>query len=415
MPQFRNVPEETSRAQCPGPLAEHMGQLGDELERAGYAVSTAERILVLTRKLSRFALASGVADVRDIDERLIKAFLRQAEAQESSRDRKFATMLHLKRYLCRCGLLKKPEEPKEETAEGILLREYDLYLRDVRGLASITREIYVRKAKQFLAWGEGRSSRNFLHSLNGVDILDYITTHVNLHGRKWKQQLCSSTRVFLRYLFQKGITEKNLDRCVPSVQSWKLDSVPRHLAWADVEALLASVNTDSPQGKRDRAILLLIAKLGLRGHEVQQLEMHDILWRSGEIRIRCPKNRRERLLPLPEDVGQAIIEYLLQGRPAMDTKCVFLRTKAPLIALSPQGIGHVIRRHLMRVNLPAVRGRVHLLRHSLATRMVNCGVSVKEIADVLGHLSIDTTAIYLKVNLTDLSQVALPFPEGGDA
>jgi integrase len=195
--------------------------------------------------------------------------------------------------------------------------------------------------------------------------------------------------------------------------TWRLSSLPRHLPWEQVRQLIESVDTSRPVGLRDKAVLLLIATLGLRSQEVRSMQLGDIDWHCAEIRLRKTKTRRERVLPLPGAVGAAIADYLLHGRPRISFPQVFLRHRAPLGPLtSSHGIGDIVERRLRRAGIGASHHGAHLLRHSLATRMVNQMVPIKQIADLLGHTSIDTTAIYTKVNTTNLAAVALPFPGG---
>jgi site-specific recombinase XerD len=180
-----------------------------------------------------------------------------------------------------------------------------------------------------------------------------------------------------------------------------------------VQAVIESVDTSTSSGLRDKAVLVLIATLGLRNQEVRNLQLDDIRWRAAEIRLAETKSRRERALPLPQQVGEAIAEYVMHGRPALDVPHVFVRHRAPQGPItSTHGIGDIVRNHLRRAGIRAPSYGAHVLRHSLATRMVNQGVAIKQIADVLGHASIDTTAIYTKVDRRRLSAVALPFPRG---
>jgi site-specific recombinase XerD len=246
--------------------------------------------------------------------------------------------------------------------------------------------------------------------------LDFITELAGLNASgSWRNNLCSLTRVFLRYLRWEGIVEVDLDRVVPTLPHWRLQSIPRHLPWAQVRTLIDSVDTSTPLGLRDRAVLLSIATLGLRNQEVRNLKLTEIHWRAGEIRLAETKSRRERALPLQQELGAALAEYVLHGRPRLGVPHVFVRHRAPLGPItSTHGIGDIVRRHLLRARIPAPSQGAHMLRHSLATRMVNQGVGVKQIADLLGHASIDSTAIYTKVDMRNLSAVALPFP-GGDA
>jgi integrase len=162
---------------------------------------------------------------------------------------------------------------------------------------------------------------------------------------------------------------------------------------------------------RDKALLLLMALLGMRSSEVRRLQFQHLAWRSAEVHLPATKSRRERRLPLPQEAGAALADYVLHGRPPLNVPYVFLRHTAPLGPIAgAHTLSAVVRKHLRRAAIDVSSGGAHMLRHSLATQMVNTGVPIKEIADVLGHESIDTTAIYTKVDLTNLAAVALPFP-----
>ncbi len=199
---------------------------------------------------------------------------------------------------------------------------------------------------------------------------------------------------------------------MPRTTRRRLDRVPRHLPWAQVERLIDSVDLTQPNGRRDRSLLLLIATLGLRNKEVRSLTLTDVRWREGAIHLPRTKTGRARVMPLPKVLGEALADYVLHERPPLAVPQLFLRHKAPAGPLTTSGaVAGIVRRHLKRARIASDHCGAHLLRHSLATRMVNVGVPIKEIADVLGHASINTTAIYTKVDTTHLAAVALPFPE----
>jgi len=301
-----------------------------------------------------------------------------------------------------------------------LLADYGLHLQEVRGLACETREAYRGSAQRFLRWlGSKRSEADQSGQLifPGHDVLDFVTEQLQAHAgfsRSWRKRLCSETRSFLRYLQWRGIVCEDLALLVPTVPCWRLSSMPRHLSWDQVRTLLERVDVSEPVGKRDKALLATIALLGLRNQEARTLKLDQIAWRAGEIRLPQTKAGRERVLPLSDEVGRLLADYLLHGRPRIDLPYVFLRHKSPLGPISDR---HTIARivckriRLAGIDAPSRRG-AYLLRHSLATRLVNARVSIKQIADVLGHASIDTTAIYTKVATTSLTEVALPFPGG---
>jgi site-specific recombinase XerD len=293
-----------------------------------------------------------------------------------------------------------------------ILRDYGEHLCNVRGLALTSRTESLRYTRLFLIWLRNRHGDKFLDRLNGVDVLEFITELAGRHpSGSWRNNLCSYTRVFLRYLRWQGIIHVDLDRVVPKLPKWRLSNVPRHLPWEEVHQLIESVDTSRPTGLRDKAVLLLIAVLGLRNQEVRGLQLADIFWRTAEIRLKKTKTRRERILPLPGEVGAAIAGYLLPARSRIGTPQVFLRHLTPVGPItSTHGVGDIVKKHLLRAGIHASNHGAHLLRHSLATRMVNQAVPIKQIADMLGHASIDTTAIYTKVDTTHLAAVALPFP-----
>jgi integrase len=188
--------------------------------------------------------------------------------------------------------------------------------------------------------------------------------------------------------------------------------IPRYLAWTDVRSVIDAIDPSTAVGKRDRALLLLFATTGLRSQEVRRLELRDIDWRAAELRIRRTKVRRERIVPLVAEAGRALADYVLNGRPSSSVPSVFLHHVAPLGALRNSSVvARIVARRLKRHGAAAPRGGAHLLRHSLATRLVQEGQPIKEIADVLGHHHIDATAIYIKVALPQLACVALPFPK----
>ncbi len=287
---------------------------------------------------------------------------------------------------------------------------FDRYMRDVQGLALTTRNRSVGQARSMIDWLVTRYSDQALERLTGTDVLEFITDQlVRGRSRSWRGHLCSQTRRFLSYLYASGSIATDVARAVPKISTPRLASLPRGFRWDQVRALIDGVDTSHPDGIRDKAILLLLATLGLRSGEVRALELGDIRWQSGEIRLPCTKTRRE-LLPLLAEVGAALADYILHGRPVLPAPQVFLRHGPRPGAIQPNTIIWIVRRHLDRAGIRVAGKGAHALRHSLATRMVNAGVPIKSVADVLGHVSIDTTAIYTKVDTTTLATVALPFP-----
>jgi len=219
-------------------------------------------------------------------------------------------------------------------------------------------------------------------------------------------------RAFLRFLAAHGRCRARLDRAVPTVPEWKLSALPRYLETDDVERLITSCDLSKPYGVRDRAILLLLARLGLRAADITGMRLDDLDWHAGTVRVRG-KGRKEVCLPLPQDVGDALIEYLVKARPGFDTDHVFLCTNAPVRPFATSAsISDIVRFALQRADIQAPTSRgAHLLRHSAATAMLRSGASLDLVAAVLRHQSPDMTAHYAKVHIELLREISQPWPE----
>jgi site-specific recombinase XerD len=234
--------------------------------------------------------------------------------------------------------------------------------------------------------------------------------HKTGHGRTAP---ASATRSFLRFLAWRGIAPSGLDRAIPRIRRARHASLPTHLFPEQLVRLLQRPAAPGPAAYRDRAILSLLAGLGLRAGEVVILELDDLDWYAGQLRLRAGKCRRERVLPLPQEVGAALAEYLRNGRPHHQGRRVFLTLTDPAGTVQASAVSAIVRRNLVRAGIPLGRlAGVHMLRHTAASRMVNGGAGLKEVADVLGHCSLQTTGIYAKLDLDALAGVALPWIGG---
>jgi integrase/recombinase XerD len=225
----------------------------------------------------------------------------------------------------------------------------------------------------------------------------------------------SYVRTFLRFLHWAGLNGQDLARFVPRTPCWRLAHLPPRLAWEDIQRAIDAIDATTPSGMRDRALMLVLATTGLRNKEVRALELQDIRWRTAEVLVRRTKGKRDRVVPLLNDAGAALANYILHARPKVVSPRVFLSYAPPARPFKfPASISRIVRSRLERsgIELSGAAG-AHLLRHSLATQLVRRRRPINEVADLLGHRSIDTTAIYVKVALPQLADVALPFP--GDA
>ncbi|TIP92141.1 MAG: integrase [Mesorhizobium sp.] len=286
---------------------------------------------------------------------------------------------------------------------------YEQYLRDARGLSRQTIINYRPAVRDFLnfRFSDGEVS---LAQLRAVDVTDFVRKRVSRLNMRRAKIMTTALRSFLSYVRYRGDITSDLAAAVPIVANWSLSSIPRAIGRDEVTHLLASIDRQTPIGCRDYAMILALARLGLRSSEVVTLELDDIDWVAGEIHV-VGKNGQRNDLPLPADVGEAIADYLQKSRPRNASRRVFLRDKAPIRGFTGQcGLGSVIRRSLKRAGIDAPTKGTHQFRHGLASEMLRGGASLGEIGEVLGHRHVQTTAIYAKVNLNALRTLALPWP-----
>jgi site-specific recombinase XerD len=223
----------------------------------------------------------------------------------------------------------------------------------------------------------------------------------------------TALRSFFRFLRTEGVCDGRLEAAIPAVAHWRLSSLPRCLTDEQLEAVLASFGGSTPCVLRDRAIVLCLATLGLRPGEVAELRLEDIDWRHGTVHLRTRKTRRGEVLPLPREAGRALVDYLRRERPKTGERRVFVQRLGHRrgAAVSSGVVSAAVVRALRRAGVEAPLAGAYVFRHTVASRMVRHGISLKEVGDFLGHRSLDTTAIYAKLDVPALSEVALPWPE----
>jgi len=311
--------------------------------------------------------------------------------------------------LRRKGAIPKEVVPSMSRAEQ-LTQEFLLYLQKERGLAATTiesrRQIVVRFLHSYLT-----EERGDLTGLSAEVVVGFVRREAAKVSPKGATQLTTSLRSFLHYARYQGYIQNDLAAVVPAVASWSMQSIPRSLPKKQVERVLISCNRQTAIGRRDYAILLLLARLGLRAGEVASLSLDDIDWQAGSISVHGKSGHRPRL-PLPDDVGEALAEYLRDGRPRLDSRVVFLSGNAPLRPIKSSVVTDVVKRQLERAGIDSPRKGAHQFRHGLATEMLQHGASLSEIGELLGHRHPDTTAIYAKVDLVSLRALAMPWPGG---
>ncbi len=291
-------------------------------------------------------------------------------------------------------------------------QEYEQYLLGERGLAAASIRLYGDSVERFLQNVFGDSEVR-LDQLTAPDVIRFVQANAaRLPHPKRAQVMTTALRSFLQYGRYRGNIVADLHTCVPTVANWSMTGIPKTISPAQVQSLLRHCDRQSATGRRDYAILVLISRLGLRASEIVELTLDDLDWAEGAIRVRGPAQRVDRL-PLPADVGAAVVDYLRFGRPACSSRNVFIQTRAPRRALlGPSAVSCIVARALRRAGIDSPTKGAHLLRHSLATQMLGGGASLGEIAEILRHRSPQTTTIYAKVDLASLHALALPWPGG---
>ena len=286
---------------------------------------------------------------------------------------------------------------------------YDLYAREVRCLAASTREIQRRILRRLCSFcfGDGPIAWD---AICFTDIVRFLTAEFERYPNRGTQRASlTSMRTILRYLAENDMVPKGWDEALPRTATKRHAHLPRQLSREQIRALFKASQGNRWIARRDRALLLLLLRLGLRCEEVAHLKWQDVNWQAGSIRICSQKSRRERILPLPEDVGKALVTYLR----------TFSSVPLWIFDSSRSTFPDEMRRlHIKAISkylfkrAGVVGGSAHSLRHTIATTMVNHGASFKDVSDLLGHRRLSTTLIYAKLDMKALAQVALPWPGG---
>jgi integrase/recombinase XerD len=384
----------TGEAQRSGVITAHADGFAAWLAGRGYAPSTVEKQLRLMRRLGWWLAAERVA-LEALDDNAAGRFARSA-----GRKRPGALL----EYLRGTGAV-PPATPPGDSPRARLLADYEHYLSGERSLSPLTIAKYRHIAVAFLDTLP-EPADDALAGLTAAQVHGFLLSRGT--GAK---SVSSGLRSLLRYLFLRGGTPLQLAGAVPAAASWKLAGLPGRMDAAAVSAVTGSCDRATVTGQRDYAILLLLARLGLRAHEAAGLELEDIRWRQGTIVVRRKGGRSEEL-PLPADAGQAIADYLAVRPAAKGTRAVFISATAPLRPVSRSAVTLLAQRHCKTAGSA---GGAHLLRHTLASDLLAAGAALPEIGLVLGHRSPFVTSIYAKADRAALAQLVRPWPAAGTA
>ena len=395
-----------------GLLGPHLDSFVSMVGSLGYPRQTVRRQCCILRDLGLWLESQGLG-VPDLEDGLIGRHLEERrQSGKTWRGDEAATIRRFVEHLRESSVICPPVSIHEESPLEHILGRYTKYLLMERAVVEVTVDYYVPFVHRFLAqrFGEGPFR---LRDLTESDVTDFVLRWAHSQSPGRAKLLVTALRSFLRFLLEHGEIEIDLAVTVPTVANWRLSAVPKYMSPEEVERLLDACDRNTAVGQRDHAILLLLARLGLRGCEVARLEIDDIDWRAGEFTVRGKGLAHDRLPLLPE-VGEALAVYLRQCRPTCSTRRVFVRSRAPFCAINEKGtVGTVVRNAIRRAGLETPAKGAHLLRHSLATGMLRAGASMAEIGAVLRHRSPITTEIYAKVDFDVLRRLAQPWPIAG--
>jgi integrase/recombinase XerD len=393
-----------------GLLGSALDDLATALHQQGYARDSIRHSLHACEQFGQWLAQQGYAR-QEVNEALIERYRRGLPRSPSGRQPKATEGLpHLLRLLQQRGMGATPPPVPSSTVVDHWLRRYEQYLDHILGVTITTRKTYLPIAKRFLD-ACCQAGHVDWSALRAQEITDFIRQEAATRTGGGRKVLTAAVRGFLRFLVFCDELRPGLEAAVPKLRHWTHATLPQRLTAVQVEQVLATCTGSFPQHLRNRAILLLLARLGLRAHDVLTLHLEDIDWRQGQLRLRPGKTHHERLLPLSQEVGHALARYLQHGRPVSASRRVFLHFRAPFRPFAgPSAISQVAKRAMRRAGIPdtPLLG-AHIFRHSAASQMVNRGASFKEVADVLGHRSLQTTGIYAKLDLEVLASVALPW------
>ena len=356
-------------------------------------------------------IASHRCALADLDEHVVERYLRHRAGRQTIQRGDRAALKRWLVVLREEGAI-APVVLPPLTPHDRIFKEFDVYLQTERGLArrSIARHLPI--IRQFLreVCPAGEAD---LGKIGQETVIRYIERHAQDWSPNTGKVMCSSLRAFLRYLHYRELNLRALAGCVPSIRRWKLTSLPTYLSAAQVQKVLDCCVQATAVGRRDYAMLLLLPKLGLRANEVATLTLDDIDWRAGELLVRA-KGRQRARMPMPADVGAAVVAYLRDGRPKSSCRRLFVRTLAPHVGFaSGSSVTWVAKTALDRAGIEGCAHRgAHIFRHSLATELLRSGATLSEIGQLLRHESQDTTRIYAKVDIEALRTLSLPWPGG---
>ncbi len=393
-----------------GPFGGCIDLYTERLRKDGYSKHSAASSMKIIGDFIAW-LTEGQFDCSDIDEQLAARFL---EARMRWHPPRAGDPTAIRRFIAalRDAQIIAPALPRALDPADQILEDFRTYLKHRHGLNPRSCDAYVRFTRPFLRVLAVTRPGHFAR-LTQADILRYIEQRARDVSAATAVAMCSRLRSFLRYLQVEGLIVNDLAACVPSIKKWRFAGLPTYLSATQLQQVFQSCDRNTAVGLRDYAVLMLLARLGLRASEVASITLEDIDWRAGQFHIQG-KGQRPATMPLSAEVGAALATYLREGRQVSDSRHVFLRAHPPHVGFpSASGIWHIARRALKRAGVSGLAHRgAHVFRHTLASELLQSGATLTEIGQVLRHQHHDTTRIYAKVDLASLRNLSLPWPGG---
>jgi integrase/recombinase XerD len=393
-----------------GPLAAYLDSFARLLVEQGFRQQHLGPRIRVAADFSRWLQARRVVALGVTDEH-VQQFLKRRGMRWTVKQGGGATLQRLVEFLRQDGVIRRQSERVELAPVQQVVEQFARYLLDEQELSDKTRVQYCPFIESFLSerFGSGRID---LAALSAADVIRFVRRQAARLSPPRSKAATIALRSFLRYARYRGEIRADLVAAVPTVPNWTMTGIPRAIAADHVRAALTHCQRDTPIGSRDFAILLLLARLGLRSGEIVSLTLDSIDWEHGSIAV-AGKGGHVTRLPLPVEVGEAIVHYLQHGRRPCISRALFLRTNAPIRSLGSQTtIGTIVNAALTRAGVETPHRGAHQFRHALATDMLRQGATLSEIGSVLRHRHAKTTALYAKVDFAALRPLGLPWPGG---
>jgi len=394
-----------------GPLGVYVDEFAALLQREGYSKRRACSMIRVISRFSRWLYERYLA-ATDFNPHQVARFLAHCRRSGSVGRNDLAALQKMQKFLTTKGVIVSVSVTPAVTPADRVKQDFTHYLREECGFSATTQRNYLLIISQFLAERYGVNPVE-LSALAASDVIGFVQRHAHHYGHSRASLMVKALRSFLRHLRHRGEIVSDLAACVPAVANRSFAELPKFLLPGQVKQVLDHCDRATVVGRRDYAILLLLARLGLRAGEVTSLRLDDIDWEKGLLAI-CGKGGRWSEMPLPADVGEAISAYLCAGRPSCSDRSVFVRACAPRTGFAGSNtVSALVASALERAGVECARKGAHVFRHTLATEMLRRGASLREIGELLRHRELNTTRIYARVDLSSLRELSAPWPGGG--